>query len=218
MINIAQISSSTGSTPTNALAWRDSINEAMALFDISTPKRQAAFLAQIGHESGCLTSFTENLNYTPEGLLATFGKRFTKDDAARYGRTASHLADQSSIACIAYANRMGNGPRESGDGWRYRGRGPIQSTGLDNYTMARDALRKLLGADVPDFVTDPGQVATPQWGAMCAALYWQTHQCNALADLGEFDSITKAINPAMAGKDARSALWGKAKAALGVST
>lgn len=220
MISAEQIAAACGASIADATAWASGLNAAMTTFDIDRPARQAAFLAQCGHESAHLTRFAENLNYTPEALLATFNsskvQRISAVDAERFGRTSRHPADQRLIACIVYANRMGNGPFASGDGYRFRGRGPIQLTGRDNYARARDFLRKQLGDTVPDFLDDPDQIATPRWGSMSAGLFWHWNDCNDLADAGKFDAITKAINPAMAGADARRALWAAAKQALGV--
>ncbi|MEO6920516.1 MAG: glycoside hydrolase family 19 protein [Collimonas sp.] len=211
MISAAQIAASTGAKLTTAQTWLNALSDAMADFDINTPARQAAFLAQIGHESGGLVAVVENLNYGAAGLLATFGSRFTPATAQHYARKPENIANH------VYALRNGNGPESSGDGWNYRGRGPIQLTGLRNYAVARDRLRKLHGTDVPDFVSHPEAVEQPEWGAACAAMYWQGNGCNALADLGNIDAITRAINgPAMAGKEERRALWVKAKATLGV--
>jgi putative chitinase len=210
-MNAYQIAASTGATLANAQTWLPALTDAMADFAINTPARRAAFLAQIGVESAGLTAVVENLNYGAAGLLATFGKHFSPLEAKQYARKPEAIANR------AYALRNGNGPESSGDGWRYRGRGPVQLTGLINYANARDQLRKLLGDVVPDFVQDPDAVETPQWGAACAGVYWQRNGCNALADLGNFDAITRAINgPAMAGADKRRALWVKAKTALGM--
>lgn len=210
-MNSAQIAVATGAKPAVAEIWLMALSDAMADFDINTPARQAAFLAQLGHESAGLKDVVENLNYGAAGLLATFGSRFTPATAQQYARKPESIANH------VYALRNGNGPESSGDGWKYRGRGPIQLTGLRNYAAARDRLRKLHGTDVPDFVAQPEAVELPEWGAATAAMYWQTNGCNALADLGNIDAITRAINgPAMAAKQERRALWVKAKAALGV--
>jgi len=211
MITAAQISASTGAKITTAQAWLHALGDAMADFAINTPARQAAFLAQVGYESTGLSAVVENLNYQAKALLTEFKGRFTPATAQQFAHKPEAIANH------VYALRNGNGPESSGDGWKYRGRGPIQLTGLRNYASARDRLRKLHGTDVPDFVADPDAVALPEWGAAAAAMYWQTNGCNALADLGNFDAITRAINgPAMAGKVERRALWVKAKAALGV--
>ena len=102
-------------------------------FNITNPLEQAHLLGQCAHESMNFTRLVENLNYSAEGLLATFPNRFTTEAANAYGRTAEHAANPLQIANIAYNGRMGNAPN-SDDGYNFRGRGFIQLTGRDNYT------------------------------------------------------------------------------------
>jgi putative chitinase len=213
MISANQIAAATGATLATAQAWSDALNDAMVDYDINTAARQAAFLAQIGYESVALTALVENLNYSANALMATFGSLFSAARAQEYARRPEAIAN------YVYASRNGNGPESSGDGWTYRGRGPIQLTGRRNYANARDSLRKLCGVGVPDFEQDPDAVEQAQWGAACAGMYWQENGCSALADAGNFDAITRAINgPAMEGKEQRRALWELAKAALGITS
>ena len=109
--------------------WVDSMNNVFPTYDLNTPERVAAFLAQCGHESGGWTVFEENLNYSAQGLNSIFKKYFpTIESATPYARQPEKIANR------VYANRMGNGPEESGDGYRYCGRGLIQVTGKENYT------------------------------------------------------------------------------------
>lgn len=207
----AQIAAACSTTNAHAGFWCDALNAAMAQFSINTPARQAAFLAQISHESARLSAVQENLNYGAAGLVDTFRNEFTPEEAQTYARHPEAIANR------AYANRNGNGNEASGDGWKYRGRGLMETTGLANYLHCRDKLRALLSIPVPDFVTDPDQVSTPQWAAMCAGLFWLQVNCNVLADAGKFDAITRAINgPKMAGSADRRVLWAAAKAALGI--
>ena len=202
-----QISTATGATLATATAWADSINAACQQFQINTPARQAAFLAQIGVESAGLTELVENLNYSEAALLAMWPDRFTAADAAAYGRTPTHPADQVMIANIAYANRMGNGDVSSGDGWRFRGRSAIQLTGRWNYRQAGAAL------NMP-FEANPDLVAQPQGASLTAAWYWAQHGCNAMADAGHFIAITQAINGGTNGLPARQALYAQALSTL----
>ena len=110
--------------------WVDAMNEVFPKYGIDTPKRIASFVAQCGHESGGWRVFSENLNYSAKSLDAVFGKYFV-----RAGRNAEDYARQpEKIANVVYANRMDNGDADSGDGWKYRGRGPIQLTGKANYS------------------------------------------------------------------------------------
>ncbi|WP_206085788.1 glycoside hydrolase family 19 protein [Massilia polaris] len=188
------------------------LNVAMKRFEIDTPARQAAFLAQVLHESLGLTRMTENLNYSPAALIATFNTRqairFTTDAAALYGRTAHHPANQQMIANTAYANRMGNGSIESGDGWRYRGRGPGQLTGKDNYTACGEALGL-------DLVNCPDQVAEPTVGCLAFAWFWDKgnrtgKSLNLVADIGKIDRLSLAVNGGSHGLAERIALTQRA--------
>lgn len=192
----------------SAVRFLDHINESMARFAIVSPASQAAFIAQMLHESANLTKMMESLNYSPAGLMATFNtrkiERFTVESASRYGRTAAHDADQRMIANIAYANRMGNGPVESGDGWRYRGRGPGQLTGHDNYSACGDALSV-------DLLADPDQVALPQVGCLAFGWFWAHGNrtgmsLNQLAEKGRIDDISIAVNGGTLGMPERARL------------
>jgi putative chitinase len=144
------------------------------------------------HESANFIKMTENLNYSPASLLSTWPKRFTLETSALYGRTAAHPANQQMIANVAYANRMGNGTPESGDGWRYRGRGPGQLTGHDNCRVCGVALGM-------DLVGTPDQVALPDIGCLAFAWFWSTgnktgKSLNRLAEAGRIDEISLAVN------------------------
>lgn len=183
------------------------LNAAMARC-ARTPAARGSFLAQCLHESMMLTRMTENLNYSPAGLMATFNTRtkirFTPEMAARYGRVEGRAANQQMIANIAYANRMGNGSVESGDGWRYRGRGPIQITGAVNYR----AFGLYLGIDM---LASPDRVAQPETGCMAAAWYWERgnptgRSLSLLADAGRFDDVSRAVNGGSKGLEERRKL------------
>lgn len=173
-----------------------------------TPDARAAFLGQCLHESSNFASMSENLNYSPASLIATFNtstkKRFTLETSALYGRTAAHPANQQMIANTAYASRMGNGSIESGDGWRYRGRGPFQLTGTDNYRAA--------GAHLgTDLLASPDLVAMPEMGCMAAAWFWERgnptgRSLSLLADAGRFDDVSRAVNGGTKGLDERRVL------------
>lgn len=103
-----------------------------------------------------------------------------------------------------------NGNTSPADGKLYRGRGLIQTTGKGNYRRTRDYLRRDV-PDVPDFVENPELLAEPEWAAFSAGAYWDMHGLNSLADAGEFDSITQAINGGQNGRDDRRALYAKAR-------
>jgi len=164
--------------------WVDAMNEVFPKYEINTSRRIAAFIAQCGHESGGWRTFSENLNYSAKALDAVFGKYFV-----RAGRDANEYARQpEKIANIVYAGRMDNGDTASGDGWRYRGRGPIQLTGKANYTK--------FSADMGvDAVDNPDQVAEDKEVALMSAIwYWNTNNLNLCADEGDIKTLTKRMN------------------------
>jgi putative chitinase len=159
-------------------------------FEINTSMRMAAFLAQVAHESGNFRSVRENLNYSADGLRKIFPKYFTDVDPNLYARQPEKIANR------VYANRMGNGPESSGDGWAYRGRGLIQLTGKFNYIQCGNAL----GVDL---VNDPSYLETPIGAARSAGWYWSSRGLNAFADKGDMTSITRRINGGTIGLEDR---------------
>lgn len=202
------------STEENRGKYEKPLSMAMMRYNINTPNRIRAFLSQIGHESGQLSAVVENLNYSAKALRSVFGKYFKTDaEAEQYARKPEAIAN------VVYANRMGNGDTESGDGWKYRGRGLIQLTGKNNYDKATNEMYALpLGVD---FVDEPDLLATPGYAAQSAAWYWETNGLNALADqLGGaddtevFKAITKRINGGYKGLDDRLAIYERAKAVI----
>lgn len=180
------------------------LNLAMGEAEINTPLRQAAFIAQLAHESQGFSRFSENLNYRAERLFDVFGKYFTEDEAQEFARQPEKIANR------VYANRLGNGDEDSGDGWRYRGRGFIQLTGKDNYREAGRFLHL-------DMVSQPELAEGLEAAARTAAWYWTSRELNSFADRGQFDTITKRINGGLNGLNDRRAYYRKAKEVLGVS-
>lgn len=178
------------------------LQSAMDEFGITTRLRRAAFIAQIAHESGGLTRFVENLSYTAKRLRQVFPKRFPSDAFAQgFDRQPEKIAN------FIYAGRLGNGPTESGDGFRYRGRGVIQLTGRSNY--------KEFGGKVGlDLEGNPDQAATPAVAFRCAAAFWKAKGCNELADKGDFRGITLKINGGLIGLDDRQKLFDRCKQVL----
>jgi len=158
------------------------MNNSMAEFYITTPARQSTFLAQLAHETAQLEMLSENLNYSATGLMKTWPKRFpTLEFAAAYARQPVKIAN-----CV-YANRMGNGAPETGDGWRYRGAGAFQLTGKTNHLTC--AAYFAIDADII------GEwLRTPEGAMRSAGRYWSYAGCNRLADEGKFDAICDLIN------------------------
>lgn len=191
---------------TEADVWVDCLLPAMTRFDVNTKARLAAFLAQLAHESGEFQRLVENLNYSAAGLHKTFKTRFpTLADAQPFAHQPEKIAN------LVYANRLGNGNTASGDGWRFRGRGLIQTTGRTNYHDTGH------GIDV-DLVADPNLLAVDKHtAALAAGFFWRSHGLNALADSGDpedFARITRKINGGLNGQPQRVAFWQRAKAAL----
>lgn len=173
-----------------AQRWVEPLRLAMEAYGITTPVRRAMFLAQIGHESGGLIRLEESLNYSAVGLANTWA-RFSST-GVRGGPPndlARSLARQpEAIANVVYAGRMGN--VAAGDGWRFRGRGPLQITGRHGYEMAQRAMPASI-----DLLADPDALARSEFaGAASAAAFWQRNRLNEIADSGDFDRVSDLIN------------------------
>jgi putative chitinase len=177
--------------------YLEPLNKTLEKFNINTPKRIAMFMAQVGHESAGLTQTQENLNYRADRLTVVFPRHFRDVDPASYARNPEKIANR------VYANRMGNGPETSGDGYRYRGRGLIQLTGRDNYS--RFALG--MGMTIEEAVAYLG---TPEGAAMSAGWFWQTNGLNEIADRGDIVGSTKRINGGTIGLADREAHYQQA--------
>ena len=162
--------------------WVDPLNDTFAKFGISTPRQQAAFIGQCGHECGNFRILEENLNYRAATLMKLWPKRFPTLEFAN-----QYAGNPKKIANMVYSSRMGNRDEASGDGYRFRGRGCIQLTGHANYFHAG----KALGVD---FVMEPDLVASPKYAALTAGFFWSTHDCNRLAEAGDWTALTKKIN------------------------
>lgn len=183
------------------------LNRAMIRFGITSNVRMAAFLAQTGHESAQLTRLVENLNYSAEGLAATWPKRYRGADGKPNALALNLARHPQAIANTTYAGRNGNGDEASGDGWRFRGRALLQITGRANYRAAGQGIGQPL-EDHPELLEQA------EWAATSAAWWWANHGLNELADAGKFEQITRVINGGLNGQADRLALWEKAKAVL----
>lgn len=173
-------------------------------FEINTPLRMAAFLAQVGHESGGLSVFRENLNYSADALMRVWPKHFpSRLIAEQYHRQPERIANR------AYANRMGNGPEQSGEGWKFRGRGAIQLTGKHNVTNFAAAMKMTVDEAIAYLETDEGAMMSAGW-------FWSTNSLNRLADDEAFLSLTKRINGGTIGLADREDKYRKARSAFGI--
>ena len=171
--------------------WFEALSEILPEYEITTPQRVAAFLAQCAHESGGFVFLKENLNYKAASLRRVFPKYFPDDAIA-----AQYAGKGEMIANRVYANRMGNGPEESGDGFRYCGRGLIQLTGKNNYTFFAGSL------DIP--VEEASEYLQTFEGAVqSACFFWEQNKLNQWADAGDILTLTKRINGGTIGLEDR---------------
>jgi putative chitinase len=164
-------------------------------FELSDKRiRVEYFLAQLAHETGGLTRSVENLAYTAKRLTEIWPSRFpTLASAEPYANRPEKLANK------VYANRMGNGPPESGDGYRYRGRGYIQITGKDGYRNTG------LRAGI-DLVADPEKAIETPHALRVACAFWAWKNLNPLCDDRDFEGVTRRVNGALIGLDDRK-MW-----------
>jgi putative chitinase len=184
-------------------AFAETMTELFEQYKITTPLRAAHFLAQAAHECGGFTVFAENLNYSAKRLTEVFPKYFRDANPNAYARKPEKIANR------VYANRMGNGDEDSGDGYKYRGRGIFQLTGKANYKTIGDAIEV-------DLVDDPDAALSSDVAVQVALEYWSKRGLNALADKDDIVGITKKINGGTNGLEDRKDYLEKAKEALGI--
>ena len=186
--------------------WYAALCKFLPKYDINTPLRVAAFVAQCAHESGNFTLLKENLNYSADGLMKTWPTRFPNQQIAdQYARQPEKIANR------AYCDRMGNGNEASGDGWRYAGKGLIQLTGKENYTRFADSIGK-----TPEEVSD--YLQTIDGAAESACWFWNDKRLNPLADQGDIVTITRRINGGENGLADRKKHYAHALHVLGVGS
>lgn len=171
------------------------LNDILPKYDIISKERIAAFLSQCGHESGGFTKFKENLNYSSEGLCKTFKKKFPTLQSAK-----PYQKQPEKIANYVYANKNGNGSVDSGDGWKFKGRGCIQLTGRNNYEKFSKFLGKSLDETVLYCETLDGAIES-------ACYFWKINDLNKLADTCDVKVLTKAINGGYNGLIERTQLY-----------
>jgi len=183
--------------------WEEPLQATFDKYEINTPKRQAAFIGQCAHESGNFKTLEENLNYKPEALMRVWPSRFPDLPTAM-----KYAHDPEKIANKVYGGRMGNGVEETGDGWKYHGRGLIQLTGKENYANCGQAL----GIDL---LATPNLLTLPEQACLSAGWFWNKKGLNSLADSGDIETMTKRINGGLIGLDDRKAKIAKAISLLG---
>ncbi|EPJ1886042.1 glycoside hydrolase family 19 protein [Enterobacter asburiae] len=208
-MNQSQFQKAAGLSAELAARWFQPVSDSMKEFGITKPVDQAMFIAQIGHESGGYTTLVESLNYAADRLVPTFGShRITTQQAAALGRTATQPANQKAIANLVYGGEWGKknlGNQTAGDGWKYRGRGLKQITGLSNYRSCGLALKL-------DLVSYPELLERDEYAARSAAWFYVSHGC--LLHSGDVERVTLLINGGRNGLDERRRRYNLAKSVL----
>ena len=186
--------------------WHRALAQLLPDYEINTPQRIAAFIAQCAHESGGFMVLKENLNYKAATLRKIFPKYFPTDAmAAEY---AAKPNKQEAIANLVYANRMGNGGPETGNGYRFCGRGLIQLTGKQNYSW--------FAASIDISVEEASEyLQTFEGAAQSACWFWESNNLNRFADVGDIKGLTKAINGGFIGLEDRIAHYQHALHVMG---
>ncbi len=183
--------------------WHEALTQLLPDYEINTPKRVAAFIAQCAHESGGFKFLKENLNYKAESLVKVFPKYF-KDIAT----AKAYEKQPAKIANKIYGGRMGNGDEASGDGYRYCGRGLIQLTGKDNYSWFAASLEISVEEAAEYLETFEGAAQSACW-------FWENNNLNSLADRGDILAMTKKINGGTIGLEDRIKHYNHALHVLG---
>ncbi len=171
--------------------WYNALCQILPEYGIDSPERVAAFVAQCAHESGGFKFLKENLNYKAESLMRTFPKYFPDMSTAK-----AYEKQPEKIANRVYANRMGNGDEASGDGFKYLGRGLIQLTGKNNYTIFAASIDTPLD-QIPEYLqTFEGAIQSACW-------FWEQNNLNQWADKKDILTLTKRINGGTIGLEDR---------------
>lgn len=171
--------------------WFLALQEILPDYEINTAERVACFIGQTAHESGGYRALRENLNYSDKGLIGTFKKYFPTQES-----TVGYVRQPEKIANKIYANRMGNGPESSGDGFKHRGRGLIQLTGKSNYQAFADSIECSVAETIEFLETYEGAVQSACW-------FWESNNLNVQADAMDIKLLTKKINGGYIGLEDR---------------
>ena len=183
--------------------WYEALALCLPDYDINTPQRVAAFIAQCAHESGGFKFLKENLNYKAASLTKVWPRYFPNMEVAQ-----QYANKQEMIANRAYGGRMGNGPEASGDGWKFCGRGLIQLTGRNNYQAFADSIE----TDVEEI---PAYLGTFEGAVQSACWFWESNKLNQWADAGDILTLTKRINGGTLGLEDRKKHYEHALHVLG---
>lgn len=177
--------------PTYSLdVWYQALNDLLPKFEINTRNRVAAFLTHTMYDSSDYSCLRETVNYSSSVLLRLWSRYFNEVTAKAYGNKPEAIANK------IYANKMGNGPESSGDGWKYRSGGLIPLSGKQVYA----AFAQFAGMDVDDAID---YIETPKGAVHSACWYWKLTNMNELADAEDISSMTKKITGGTIGIDDR---------------
>jgi len=163
--------------------WFKALWDALPQYEINTVERVAAFIAQCAHESGGFSTLEENLNYKAATLTKLWPQRFPAGVAEQYAGKPEKIANKT------YGGRMGNGPEDSQEGYKFRGRGLLQLTGKDNYRACSQALFQ-----DETLLEDPDLLLDPYYAIHSACWFWSKNKLNQFADSGDLTTMTKKIN------------------------
>lgn len=193
-LSVDVLVAATGCKPARAAQVLLLISAAMEEFEINTPRRIAGFLANVGVESDGLVAKVESLSYSAARMAQVWPSRYAVDPSSRDPQpnalARSLERRPEALANNVYANRMGNGPESSGDGWKYRGRGPIQMTGKAKYAQVGSRLKV-------DLVGNPDLAIDDAVTYRTAAAIWAMDGCNELLDADSFSKSVQVINGAL---------------------
>lgn len=198
LIDVSVLRASCPEQSEAALApWVDPMKRACLQFEIDRIRRVAAFCATLAHECGFKPAREENLNYSAERMAQVWPGRFARPGGRGPNDLARRLEhDPKAFANVVYAGRLGNGDEASGDGWTFRGVGPIQLTGRANH----EAFAKAIGRSIAE---EQAYIRTLEGGVMSAAWFWEENDINRLADTPGVEDETKRINGGLVGVEDR---------------
>jgi len=196
----------------NAMPYTNMLEEICMAWKVDTDLRKCHYLANITHECADFSAMRENLNYSVKGLKDTFPKYFTKTGSPPTfdeQKLAAYARNPEKIANYVYANRMGNGSEASGDGWRYRGGGPIGLTGRDNYTRCG----AWMGVDL---AAAPDKISDPKTGLISSVWFWTVNKVYLNADKDDAIAVCKGINGGTIGMPDRLDRLARLKRVFGI--